>query len=276
MLGSWVGAQGFRPANPKLAGPSVARKHLSPHREGCARWLPQKPRPPSRTPSCLALYSPAACEEPGTSTRSNAGQVVPRAWVVPEHGCASGSRRPSRSRCPNWDRRSSCAAHGCSGGAVANGPALALNQGRKGGHCVRVVAEVGCDLGHAVGQGDKPMYRSAAARVAVQMIFFFCDSDVVGENFENSCGRGTREVPVFGTVPGVFLRIPHPKPLARSSGRRPGFSCDASSHSSSFSRWFVALVQVVKPLYKLLAAALIQLADLRDHLLDPLLILIMS
>ena len=107
-------------------------------------------------------------------------------------------------------------------------------------------------------------------------IFFFCDSDVVGENSENSCGRGTREVPVFGTVPGVFLRIPHPKPLARSSGRRPGFSCDASSHSSSFSRWFVALVQVVKPLYKLLAAALIQLADLRDHLLDPLLILIMS
>ena len=41
---------------------------------------------------------------------------------------------------------------------------------------------------------------------------------------ENSCGRGTREIPVFGTVPGVFLRIPHPKPLARSSGRRPGFA----------------------------------------------------
>ena len=106
--------------------------------------------------------------------------------------------------------------------------------------------------------------------------FFFCDSDIVGENSENRCGRGTRDVPFFGTVPGVFLRIPHPEPLARSSGRRPGFSCDASSHSSSFSRWFVALVQVVKPLYKLLAAALIQLADLRDHLLDPLLILIMS
>ena len=24
-------------------------------------------------------------------------------------------------------------------------------------------------------------------------------------------GRGNREVPVFGMVPGVFLRIPHPK-----------------------------------------------------------------
>ena len=31
------------------------------------------------------------------------------------------SCRPSRSRCPNWDRRSSCATHGCSGGAVALG-----------------------------------------------------------------------------------------------------------------------------------------------------------
>ena len=28
-------------------------------------------------------------------------------------------------------------------------------------------------------------------------------------------------VPVIGTVPGVFMRIPHPKPLARFLGRRP-------------------------------------------------------
>ena len=41
------------------------------------------------------------------------------------------------------------------------------------------------------------------------MIIFFCDSDIVGENSE-TVAKG-REVPVFGTVPGVFLRIPHPK-----------------------------------------------------------------
>ena len=35
---------GRRPGyNPKLAGPSVAHKHSSPHREGCARWPPWKP-----------------------------------------------------------------------------------------------------------------------------------------------------------------------------------------------------------------------------------------
>ena len=51
---------------------------------------------------------------------------------------------------------------------------------------------------------------------------------------------------------------------------------DASSRSSAFFRWFVALVQVVKQLYKLLGAALIQLADLREHFLDPLLTLTMS
>ena len=41
-------------------------------------------------------------------------------------------------------------------------------------------------------------------------------------------GSGDRKAAkyrVFGTVPGVFLRIPYPKPLARSSGRRPGFPC---------------------------------------------------
>ena len=45
---------------------------------------------------------------------------------------------------------------------------------------------------------------------------FFCASDIVGENSETVTVAKGREVLVFGTVPGVFMRIPHPKPLARS------------------------------------------------------------
>ena len=41
-------------------------------------------------------------------------------------------RRPGRSKCPSWGKRSNCATRV---------------------HCVWVVAEVGRDLGHAVGQG---------------------------------------------------------------------------------------------------------------------------
>ena len=55
------------------------------------------------------------------------------------------------------------------------------------------------------------------------IFFFFFARPTLSVRSENSYGRGNREVPVFGTVPGVFLRIPHTKPLARSSGRRPGF-----------------------------------------------------
>ena len=39
------------------------------------------------------------------------------------------------------------------------------------------------------------------------MSFFFCVSDVVGFREHSRDG-----VPVIGTVPGVFMRIPHPKP----------------------------------------------------------------
>ena len=53
-----------------------------------------------------------------------------------------------------------------------------------------------------------------------EVFFFFCVSDVVGFREHSRDG-----VPVIGTVPGVFMRIPHPKPLARFLGRRPGFPC---------------------------------------------------
>ena len=50
-------------------------------------------------------------------------------------------------------------------------------------------------------------YRDADADA--DALFFFCASDVVGENSETVTVAKGREVPVFGTVPGVFMRIPH-------------------------------------------------------------------
>ena len=40
-------------------------------------------------------------------------------------------------------------------------------------------------------------------------------------------------VPVIGTVPGVFMRIPHPKPLARFLGRRPSLHLARPQPSTS-------------------------------------------
>ena len=65
------------------------------------------------------------------------------------------------------------------------------------------------------------------------MCGFFFARPTLSVRSENSYGRGNREVPVFGTVPGVFLRIPHAKPLARLSGRRPGFSCGSQRRFAS-------------------------------------------
>ena len=75
-------------------------------------------------------------------------------------------------------------------GAVANGPALDLNPG-KGGHCVRVVAEAGRDLDHAVGQGVQ--------------------TDVPG--------RGG--IHCVHSVHSVLLVAGDPGGLARHAGRRP-------------------------------------------------------
>ena len=105
MHGSRVGAQGFRPADPKLVGPSVAHTQSSPRRGGCARW-------PLRSPS-------SRHEHPLVSR-----YVRWLLWVTPGWGflitdarafCTRryhGGRRPSRSKCSNWDGRSSCATRG--------------------------------------------------------------------------------------------------------------------------------------------------------------------
>ena len=56
-------------------------------------------------------------------------------------------------------------------------------------------------------------------------IFFFARPTLSVRTLKTVAVASSREVPVLGSVPGVSMRIPHPKPLARSSGRRPGFSC---------------------------------------------------
>ena len=188
-------------ADPKLFDPLVAHKHSSLRREMCslATW---RPLLPSRTPSCLLLYSLAALEEPGMRP-PHAGQIVPTSlfggsrarmrerFVHVDTIEAAGPADPSvqtgiegavvrlvgalvaqwplafhrgRAVCTICHSdavavlagrlqplmRGSRAARWALPGAVANGPTLALHPGRKGGHCVRIVAEVGRDL---VGQG---------------------------------------------------------------------------------------------------------------------------
>ena len=59
------------------------------------------------------------------------------------------------------------------------------------------------------------------------MMIFFCASDIVGENSETVTVAKGREVPVFGTVPGVFMRIPHPQTACSVIGTAPRASCDA-------------------------------------------------
>ena len=57
------------------------------------------------------------------------------------------------------------------------------------------------------------------------LFFFFARPTLSVRSLKTVTVASSRDVPVLGSVPGVFMRIPHPKPLARSSGRRPGFSC---------------------------------------------------
>ena len=69
----------------------------------------------------------------------------------------------------------------------------------------------------------------AARRVHVSrssFFFFACPTLPGSESSRDG-------VPVVGTVPGVFMRIPHPKPLARFLGRRRGFSCGCPPQTAS-------------------------------------------
>ena len=54
-------------------------------------------------------------------------------------------------------------------GTEANGPVLALNPCSEGRNCVWAVAEVGRDLGHAVGQVFRPMYKAVAGSTVFTM-----------------------------------------------------------------------------------------------------------
>ena len=56
-------------------------------------------------------------------------------------------------------------------------------------------------------------------------VFFFARPTLSVRSLKTVAVASSRDVPVLGSVPGVSKRIPHTKPLARSSGRRPGFSC---------------------------------------------------
>ena len=70
--------------------------------------------------------------------------------------------------------------------------------------------------------------------MTMMMIFFIPPTLSVTEN---SCGRGTREVPVFGTVPGVFLRITPPNRLL---GHRDGAQGFRATHRHTHRRFLAS------------------------------------
>ena len=90
LLGSWVGAQGFRPAIPKLTGPSVAPQAFIPAERDVLVGHLRSPSPPVSY-TLLSRVVFAGCSGGAQhELQSNAGQVVPaRLLGVPEHGCAS-------------------------------------------------------------------------------------------------------------------------------------------------------------------------------------------
>ena len=70
---SRVGAKGFRPADPKLVGPSVAHTHSSPRKEGCTRWPPRCPCPRHEL---FRVVFPGFFGGAGHEAPSYAGQIV--------------------------------------------------------------------------------------------------------------------------------------------------------------------------------------------------------